>query len=159
MDGSGQDPTADRRFLSDSDSHTALSTPQNSVWQGWHSYTNLLLLGAQWEEKRPCLPFQKLSLTQNLLTSPSWACSMTTECFPQDQGVLQGKRIGVKPNTPTLEAAIRELHSSADTACTGRQSPKMFRTQVPKGRMSRNPPSPDTTQVMCWLGTPIWHPS
>lgn len=94
------DLRADRRFLSDSDSHTALSPPQPSVWQGWHSYTNLFFLGAQWEDKRPYLPFQKFSFTQNLLTNPSWAGSLTTEVFPTGPGVLQGNRIGVKTNIP-----------------------------------------------------------
>lgn len=85
------DLRADRRFLSGSDSHTAQSTLQPCVWQGWHSYTNLFLLGAQWEEKRPCLPFQKLSFTQNLFTSSSWIGSLTTEVFPTGPGDVTEK--------------------------------------------------------------------
>lgn len=119
----GGDLRADRRFLSGSDSHTALSTPQPCVWQGWHSYASLFHLGAQWEENRPCLPFQKLSFTQNLLTSPSWAGSLTTEVFLTGPGGVTWKEDWSQTNTPTHEAAVQELPSSAVTAHTGRKRP------------------------------------
>lgn len=56
------------RFLSGSGPQTTLgaaapSTPVLAEWQRWHGHTNLILLGAQWEEERTCLPSQKLSLT------------------------------------------------------------------------------------------------
>lgn len=57
-----------RGVLSGSDPQTALgaaapSAPVPAMWQAWHGHTDLSLLGAQREEKRPCLPSQKLSLT------------------------------------------------------------------------------------------------
>lgn len=146
----GRDLRADRRFFSGSDSHTALSTPQLSVWQGWNSYASLFLLGAQWKEKRPCLPFQKLSFTQNLLASPSWAGSLTTEVFLTGPGGVTGRGLESNQTLPPRKLQFRSFPSQLSQH-TYREAKGPSGHKKPLSASEGGSLNP-TFHIPCWAG-------